>query len=389
MHKAQVTVFVVIGLIVLIIAASAIIVLRKPSAPDNPELATVTNYVDSCVESTLEDAVEYVAYKGGYYRPPANYLEIQYSVIPYYFREGLLVPDIGTLEESLENYMDDQLASCLTELPGYEFETGQPTSKVSVTPGTVSARIVFPLTVRHGGAVSQLKDFSVSIGSGLYSLYTEAAQVAEGMQDTGRVCISCLNDASLYNTDLKTMVILLKDGRLIYRIAVQGETAPSRWSIEPIDTLEAYAGYPFTFQAKINGSAQVTWSSSLLNITSDGLISFTPQEQGSRLAIVTARDRSGLEKSELFTINVTGMAGAPSIIYIGYHTAFVGEEFELQVEAEGADTFIDDTALFDIGLYSGLIRFTPSQPGEHEINITAVNMEGAYSTEKLYLVVIQ
>jgi len=87
----------------------------------------------------------------------------------------------------------------------------------------------------------------------------------------------------------------------------------------------------------------------------------------------------------------------PAITSIGYQEGFVDAEYYFLVEsAAGGDTlnFTDDTDLFDIGLYTGEINFTPTSTdkGNYTIVITVTNeacSDGTLFSEESFILEIK
>jgi len=140
-----------------------------------------------------------------------------------------------------------------------------------------------------------------------------------------------------------------------------------------------------------------------------GLIKFTPQDEdvGSRIIKFGVVDNDGNVKTDTFILNIKSLINKPSIEYIDYQNAAVGEEFTYQVVAKPYSQdnipynqdninsanekliYSDDTTLFDIDKNIGIIKFTPkeSDAGEHTIKITVIDENGYLNTAEMLLII--
>ena len=109
--NAQVTIFIIIGLVVLVsVALYFIFINKKVSTTINSETEPISLYVDNCVRSTGEDAIYFNSLHGGYYHVPQESMDLE---IPYFVLERTIkIPDRDTFEEELFLYMVDYLRDC-------------------------------------------------------------------------------------------------------------------------------------------------------------------------------------------------------------------------------------------------------------------------------------
>ena len=135
-------------------------------------------------------------------------------------------------------------------------------------------------------------------------------------------------------------------------------------------------------------------NTSLFNISSSGLINFTPSftDTGAHNIKISCSDGSVIQ-TDTFMLTVNGVQRAP-VIKTAYLTAYIGQRFTYQVQASDPNndplTYYDNTGLFDINQTSGVISFVPvrSQMGEHTFTITVsdstTNVSGQFTIKILY-----
>ncbi len=130
-RKSQITVFIIIGLIMLFTVAiygymkSAGVSTDSFFQPDSPP---VVKFVDACLEKTAEDALREMGDQGGYIRVPLSvslnptrHVSLIPGVggefvpkVPFWYYEGKsYIPGINYIEHEIETYINDNLRFCL------------------------------------------------------------------------------------------------------------------------------------------------------------------------------------------------------------------------------------------------------------------------------------
>ena len=83
--RGQVTLFIIIGMLILILTSIGFFWINYLRTIDRrvitDEIKPVTNYVDLCVEATARDAVERLGLQGGYIDIPDSILNNPYAYI--------------------------------------------------------------------------------------------------------------------------------------------------------------------------------------------------------------------------------------------------------------------------------------------------------------------
>ena len=249
-RKAQVTVFIITGLIILIAAA---MYFYLSSAGDEPAYkeekasgiaAPVQSFVKECVRRTGEDAVLWLGMQGGYYSPAEPVFPFGVFNVPVYYYEGKLqnVPDKAIMEEQLAEYLSGNLGFCLNDFEtfasqGYTFETGNISSVVLVGEKKTMFSVNFPVTASKGNARESISRFSAEVPVelpkmlGIVEGYLAAQQ---RLPDSFR--LKHLMDLSVDNKVI-TETIEFRDGYVMFNI------------IDP-DTQVRDMNYSFVFMVK-------------------------------------------------------------------------------------------------------------------------------------------
>lgn len=123
MKRGQVTVFVIIGIVILAIIAVGFF-LRKDiaqkiqdvkvsqSAALQQKVEEVKPFVSDCIGSTVENAILKVIGSGGY-NQPKNAVDYEYYTIPVYFDKGKeTVPTLESIQTEIEKALVSNIQSC-------------------------------------------------------------------------------------------------------------------------------------------------------------------------------------------------------------------------------------------------------------------------------------
>lgn len=230
MKRAQVTIFIIIG--VLLLAAIAFIIflstrtaieeVRRPELARVPqEFVPVQDYVSSCIKQVATEGIKLLGEQGGYIDPRFSVNIMQPTAgdavlfaegtdlkVPYWWHmksdnyctkdcvfESLKPPlyvdeGSGSIEEQLSSYVNSNLMSCLDfgSLSSQGFsvtELDPPAIAATITPEDVFFSGSYPLRVEKAGAVNDLDEFYVPVNVDLAQAYKLASEItslqAQGM----------------------------------------------------------------------------------------------------------------------------------------------------------------------------------------------------------------
>lgn len=222
-NKGQVTIFIIIAVVIIAIIA-LFFVFRGKFFPEESSVETSPIYVHvlSCLESTTEEGIEYIALRGGFYNIPE---EVYFSYLAdedsyYYIHSIRRIPSIESIESELENYIKDNLKICLDikslEEEGYEVTLGELLVDLTVKDEEVDAEATYPITLKKGDYTSRFKDFEVEVDSNVNRIYTASEEIVNSYSlKPGFVCMTCLEDIS-YNYDVTIKSTVLADEEVIW-----------------------------------------------------------------------------------------------------------------------------------------------------------------------------
>ena len=238
--KAQATVFVIIGITMLIAVViffgirTGIITQEAATeqelAQKTPsELLPIRSFVDSCITNVAKEGINTVSQHGGYATTErlrsnpafptdnANALDIlppNNLLIPYWYymesgndcKQGCSfkseMPELckrgrncvtsgpNSIEAQLESYVNAELEACLNDFKSF-VEQGflvTPTDRVRtetlVRDNDVQIRVAYPVTVKHDNLEADMNEFVVTVQSDLAELYTMAKDIRDYEMDT-------------------------------------------------------------------------------------------------------------------------------------------------------------------------------------------------------------
>ena len=188
MKRAQVSFFIILAVLVVIIAVSFFL-LQTASEPEIPDIETATlkSYVEACMKSTAEEAVFHTGRNGGYFIPDGVKLEI---------------PDDGKIADEIAFYIDTMLSLCLdfssfSEI-GYDISYDRYKSKTVISPRNIIIETRFPLNIDLSGRKAVIKSFRTEInGEQFYSDLVLARKVYESVDDG--ICLTCFAEMAEQN----------------------------------------------------------------------------------------------------------------------------------------------------------------------------------------------
>lgn len=230
-RKAQVTLFMVIGVAVLI-AIYLIVVFSISHKNQNQEIQTMVfdfqetkDYINSCIqENALEGAME-IGQKGGYYNlPELSTKEFVLDTAYHIYNDQYLVPTQSHVESQYASYLNDNLDECVSMVNEVQKDVivekaGNPSSQVALQDTMVDISVNFPLNMKKKDIVHKEENFAVKLPKlRLKNMLSASNEIAENqMENQSMICISCLSDiGTRYNF---TIDFMRKDnGAVFYQI---------------------------------------------------------------------------------------------------------------------------------------------------------------------------
>ncbi|MFC1774694.1 hypothetical protein ACFLZN_00125 [Nanoarchaeota archaeon] len=221
MKKANITLWIALGIIVFFIVIGLIYFITSYEAPKKADVA-IRNYVESCITETALEGLEIIGERGGYVDPldpeytrknfdlgvastEGDVLQIDGITLPYWWymkgsndcancivtRENK--PTLRNIEEQLELYLKNTLPFCNEGFrsyieEGYYIRGEDINAKVEFSDTEVIIDVNWPLSVKDaGGGQIRLNDFHTEIDIPMKNIYLLADEIVEFNVETQRL----------------------------------------------------------------------------------------------------------------------------------------------------------------------------------------------------------
>ncbi|RMF54784.1 hypothetical protein D6745_04070 [Candidatus Woesearchaeota archaeon] len=201
-RKAQITAFIIIG-IILLISLFIVVYVRNESQYFKPEqiipaeLQPMIGYVESCAEEKAFEAVTRLGMQSGFiYFPqrieqnPLSYLSIAPNGLmkmPYWFYEGVnQTPSIERMQRDISIFVEETMPSCLENLTAfkgqyYVVELGNISAQTTIANENVVVNVHYPLEFRNKQGLKSIvvEDFHGVVNVRLKKMYELATKIME------------------------------------------------------------------------------------------------------------------------------------------------------------------------------------------------------------------
>src|SRR3989338_5612672 len=190
--KSQVTVFIIIGIVMLI--STALFIYFKLSVKPAvqiivpPELMPVQSYVESCIKGIAEDGITTLGINGGYITfpdeiesNPRSYLAspVEQLKNPYWWYDGTsAMPTEDFIKAQISDYVSKELKNCLKNFTDFsnDFDIeplGEIEAITELAKNDVVIEVKYPLRIKNklNSTISALEDFKAKIPVRLKAVY--------------------------------------------------------------------------------------------------------------------------------------------------------------------------------------------------------------------------
>jgi hypothetical protein len=221
--KAQVTLFVIIGLVILIVIGAALYVISIKKTPTQPsenipaELQPFKNQVEQCLLQTAKEGFIVAGQHGGYVNPeqfgilPIEGRETSTAgiyfapgsniTIPYWYymstsdtcktcefrskRPAMLKsPGIPSIESEVASYINEHIKSCIDytefEKRGYSFNMlKNPSATVLIGKENIKLLLTYPYEIKKGSTISRVSIFDQTLNFNFKRIYDVATTITQ------------------------------------------------------------------------------------------------------------------------------------------------------------------------------------------------------------------
>jgi len=205
--RGQVTVFIIVGLIILISVGTTVYIANKSKrikehVDISKEVEPIVNYIEDCISDIAADGVTVLGAQGGYIyvpedktgihllNPHPNALDVfgngaMYA--PYWFyktENGIQkeqIPSISSMENELERYVDENIRECIanfSSFAGYDIEGfNKVKTTVDIKDNKIVVDVESPTIIRYRDVSQEIKKFDSVLNIGLGKDYKKAREI--------------------------------------------------------------------------------------------------------------------------------------------------------------------------------------------------------------------
>ncbi len=201
--KGQVTLFVIIGFLIMISLSLAyyaltikgkIVTEQSKEIPPTKEILPAKYLVERCLSLIAQQGITLLGKRGGYIEQPFPRLEMRLTekenLAYLYLRRSkdtgpkITIPTIYYMEKEIERYIKNYLRYCLDDFEffshtGVEIKMQKMTVNATIGDKAVAVFLYFPVTLKTGNSVVELKDFVTTIPVKLGYIHKLATDIVE------------------------------------------------------------------------------------------------------------------------------------------------------------------------------------------------------------------
>lgn len=211
MKRGQVTLFIILGILIVIILV-LVLYFKSGIVKDTfdtqlskfvtvpKQVEVIDFFVKECVTKTGNDALLLIGSQGGFLSPKLNEFNVGY----YVYNGKKVMPERFFLENQISSYVGDMLFFCtksFIDFPQFDIEQGEIKTKTTINNDNVVIDIVYPLKITKGESTFNLREFNnneFSIRLGI--IYDVSNNIVdEQMMNLTSICLSCLNEFTVNN----------------------------------------------------------------------------------------------------------------------------------------------------------------------------------------------
>ncbi len=245
--KGQITLFIIIGILILISAILFVYFKKEMRNIPEPEIEIITSqplsinpiklYIEACIENTAKNGIFLVSVNGGYISPSGiakynepgdwaliedDYYYFENANLPYLINKNIIkIRSKNEIEKILSNYITVELDSCLTnfspfknqgfifEYPQLNLTSNKSNVSVLIEKDSVSIKLYWPIVIKKEDYQTKIDTFQGSIDLRIGMLYSIAQQLIADISryqpfDISEHCKEYLPEDNLINIYLES-----------------------------------------------------------------------------------------------------------------------------------------------------------------------------------------
>ncbi len=195
--KGQVTVYIILGIFILILIGSVITLLvstkveqieveKEKVQQELVEAGQVKLFIESCLEQSTKEGLKEIGLKGGYFEIPPiiNYEENSYWFVDQINIQPTLKEIKGRLQKFIEKDMDQCLNYSTFEDQGFVIETSTLNSLITFERTNTNSLIDYSVKVSKGAYEKEFSQFSIELMVPFRQMFETASQIINLQMET-------------------------------------------------------------------------------------------------------------------------------------------------------------------------------------------------------------
>lgn len=245
--RGQVTVFIIIGIVVLVVMGMLVysginyskygfekntqnVQLNSQTAKD------INEQIQRCVDYHLKEAISLVALQGGYYNLPKEPMYTFEKMAPYYLIDNkTIIPGLDSIKDEISIAFKSRINTCLNFSKFNKDVKYNPGSikikRLDITTNDTYIEVDIPVEISDNNTRINLKQYNGKVQTNYLYYYNLSKEITnEQMKHLDSLCLNCANQI-LMGTDSHIQSLEIVDGTdyiIIYQITNDKEDEPIR-----------------------------------------------------------------------------------------------------------------------------------------------------------------
>jgi len=219
--RGQLTIFIILAIIIVSSILTYFFIMNKTGQtysnqflsdkPLSAKTETVRENIYDCINSIAREAIIMISFQGGHHTRPEKYFDSEGRFFSYYYYQGeLLMPTQIEIEQSISDYMNENLLECISqkEMP-QTISLTTPNTKTQIKEKYITFTIDTTLTITENESTKlvNIKEKTFSQNSLLKGMIEIAEYLTEyHKEDPKYYCVNCLG-LMAYERDLNVEIL--------------------------------------------------------------------------------------------------------------------------------------------------------------------------------------
>ncbi len=317
MKKGQVTMFIIIGVVLLLVAGTIFFILSLPEENFFDSTSMVAS-IQSCLDGTVEDVLSIVTLRGGYWDINEEIITMNQLLYPYYIKNSNnQIVNLKGIEREISRGVEETFPVCLNQTDtSIDISFSTIKSEVRLSKDNVDVKIVSKIKLSQLENTKYLDVLESQVSTDLLKFHSSADKITSlQMENVEEHCETCIIKLVEEGISLDYDEVF-KEGTATYYYRLYNDEESFYFAHNLISNdfnlldltvsdFSVKVGEQIDFI--INSSQQGTFSedNEFLNIDSNGKVTGSVSEKGEYLVVFRIETEGGDFAEEVITMSVT------------------------------------------------------------------------------------